>query len=171
MGEISWLSWLTLVFSAALACGCSSNPKPEDASAKTEETTQGETFEPGTSASAEPSADPGEVPPSGVKATGVERNEDNSVPDDYSLTERDCVDLGKKKAELALADFRAQVGPKVTEKQRQAAEPGFQSAAEKDGSKFADGCLKSLVNKVVDPKALKCAFAAKDVKAFEKCLN
>src|SRR5262249_43505204 len=121
-------------------------------------------------ASAEPSSDPGAAP-SGVKSTGVERSDDNSVPDDYSLTERDCVDLGKKKAELALADFRSQVGPKVTEKQRQAAEPGFQAAAEKDGNKCADGCLKSLVGKVVDPKALKCAFAAKDAKAFEKCLN
>lgn len=155
----------------ALACGCSSNPKPEDASKKTDDTAQNDATESETSKSNLPDKDTVDRPNGGVKSTGVQRNDENSVPDDYSLTQRDCVDLGKKKSELALADFRSQVGPKVTEKQRAAAEPGFQAAAEKDGEKFAEGCLKSLVDKVVDPKALKCAFDAKDVKTFEKCLN
>lgn len=156
-----------------LLAACSSNPPPEDASNKAD--------------GAGATADAPEPPPTSnvdlgdtstpqaaatvVSATGVKRTDDGSIPDDYQLLERDCVDLGKKLGELWAVDLRAGLSPKLTAKQREKAEESIVEGSTKKANDWADGCIKSLAGKSVDPKALKCAFDSKDLKAFEACLN
>lgn len=159
-----------LPFALALACGCSSNPKAEEPSAPPAETAQAEPDALAAPPETEPTADPGTPPPSGVKMTGV-TPDDNSVPDDYTLMEGDCVQLGDKLGALWKLELRASLSPKLTEKQREKAEESIQEGAAKKSEDWANGCIKSLVGKSVDPKALKCAFDSRDLKAFEKCLN
>lgn len=167
------LSRFVLVMSVGLACACSSNPKPEDAS----NTPGGET-----TTSAEPEPEPASTVDlndtstpvamsSGIKATGVDRKDDGSIPDDYSLVENDCIQLGRKLGALWRQDLRASLSPKLSEKQRAAAEENIEEGANKKADDWADGCIKSLVGKSVDPKSLKCAMDSKDLKAFEACLN
>lgn len=162
------------VCALALSAGCSSNPKADDPSKQTEtsgQTDVGEPTDPGPSTSGEETGATSTAMPTGVKATGLERKDDNSVPDDYSLVERDCVDLGKKLGDLWRADLRKSLSPKLNDKQREKAEASIQEAATKKEDDWANGCIKSLVGKSVDPKSLKCAFDSKDLKAFEACLN
>ncbi len=158
----------------ALAIGCSSNPKADDPSKAGDGSGQGESGEAGPSdpGSSSGTGAVGEtstpIPMGTVKSTG---DANNSVPDDYSLVERDCVDLGKKLGDLWRADLRKSLSPKLTDKQREKAEESIQDGASKKEDDWANGCIKSLVGKSVDPKALKCAFDSKDLATFEKCLN
>jgi hypothetical protein len=162
------LSRLVVASAIALVCGCSSNPKPEEPTTPAEGPATSEPTEPEPSAGADPAADPGtKLAPGVVKTTG----EDNSVPDDYTLMEGDCVQLGKKLGGLWRLELRSSLSPKLTEKQREKAEQSIEDGASKKEDDWAGGCVKSLVGKSVDPKALKCAFDAKDLKAFETCLN
>lgn len=161
------VSRLVVAGALALACGCSSNPKPEEPTVPGEGATTSETGEPETTATPEPTADPGPAP-GVVKTTDAP---DNSVPDDYELMTGDCVQLGKKLGALWRLELRASLSPKLTEKQREKGEQAIEEAASKKEDDWADGCIKSLVGKSVDPKALKCAFDARDLKAFEACLN
>jgi hypothetical protein len=101
----------------------------------------------------------------------VKSTSGDSVPDDYSLVERDCVDLGKKLGDLWRADLRKSLSPKLNDKQREKAEESINDGATKKEDDWANGCIKSLVGKSVDPKSLKCAFDSKDLATFEKCLN
>lgn len=166
------LARLVLVPALVLACGCSSTPKEE---AKTpDEGAMGESSgdAPQAASGGETSVEPGpSAAPTGVKVTGIERNDDGSIPDDYTLVERDCVQLGDKLGLLWRADLRATLSPKLSEKQRAQAEESIQEGATKKADDWANGCIKSLVGKSVDPKALKCAFDSRDLKVFEKCLN
>jgi hypothetical protein len=162
---------LVLVPAFALACGCSSNPKPEDPTQKPDESGPGDGNDPAAAASADPSADPGATPGSTVKAVGVQRTDDNSVPDDYTLMEGDCVQLGKKLGSLWRTDLRTTLSAKLNDAQRAKAEQSIEDGASKKEDDWANGCIKSLAGKTVDPKVLKCAFDSKDLKAFEKCLN
>jgi len=160
-----------LIPGLALALGCSSAPKEEPKTPA--EGTSGETSgeAPG-GPEPEASTDPSVPPPSGaVKTTGVERTDDGSVPDDYTLVERDCVQLGDKLGALWRVDLRATLSPKLNEGQRTKAEASIEEGASKKADDWANGCIKSLVGKSVDPKALKCAFDSRDLKTFEKCLN
>ncbi len=162
------LSRLVVASAIALVCGCSSNPKPEEPTLPAEGPATSEPAEPEPSAETDPSADPGtKLAPGVVKTSG----EDNSVPDDYTLMEGDCVQLGKKLGGLWRLELRGTLSPKLTEKQREKAEQSIEDGASKKEDDWAGGCVKSLVGKSVDPKALKCAFDAKDLKAFEACLN
>lgn len=160
-----------------LAIGCSSNPKADDPSKGGEGSAQGESGEVGSSdplgsSTADAAGETGAAPPAPtVKGIGVDHNPDNSVPDDYSLVERDCVDLGKKLGDLWRADLRKTLSPKLNDKQREKAEQSIEEGASKKEDDWANGCIKSLVGKSVDPKALKCAFDSKDLATFEKCLN
>lgn len=162
------VSRLVVAAALALACGCSSNPKPEEPTPPGEGAATSEPSEPEPTASPEPTADPGPAPGGVVKTTG---GPDNSVPDDYTLMEGDCVQLGKKLGALWRLELRASLSPKLTDKQREKGEASIEEAASKKEDDWAGGCIKSLVGKSVDPKALKCAFDAKDLKAFEACLN
>ncbi|MFO0586691.1 MAG: hypothetical protein U0441_04100 [Polyangiaceae bacterium] len=164
------LSWLTSLCALILAIGCSSNPKADDPSKAGEGSGQGDptATDPGSSTD-ETSVGQTSTP---VAMGTVKRTDDeNSVPDDYSLVERDCVDLGKKLGDLWRADLRASLSPKLNDKQREKAEQSIQEGASKKEEDWANGCIKSLVGKNVDPKVLKCAFDSKDLKTFEKCLN
>jgi hypothetical protein len=159
------LSRLVLASAIALACGCSSNPKPEEPAPPGDGAAMSD---PG---DREPAADPGPASDPGPAPGVVKRTGDNSVPDDYTLMEGDCVQLGRKLGALWRVELRSGLSPKLTEKQREKAERSIEEGASKKEEDWADGCVKSLVGKSVDPKALKCAFDAKDLKAFEACLN
>ncbi len=99
------------------------------------------------------------------------QQDDNSVPDDYSLTARRL-----RRARPAVRHGGA-VGPdgdrepKVSEKQARAAEAAVDKVVSKLEQGWIDHCRSALVGKVVDPKALKCAISAPTVKAFDVCLN
>ena len=164
------LPLLTSLCALILAIGCSSNPKADDPSKAGEGSGSSESSDtptdPGPSTS-EPAGETTTAMPTGVKTTGI----DQGVPDDYSLVERDCVDLGKKLGDLWKADLRASMSPKLNDKQREKAEQSIQEGASKKAEDWANGCISGLVGKNVDPKTLKCAFDAKDLKTFEKCLN
>jgi hypothetical protein len=163
------LSRFVLMMSVGLACACSSNPKPEDASSKPDGEATGETTETSNVDLNDTSTPVGMG--GGVKASGVERNADGSIPDDYSLVHNDCIQLGKKLGRLWTAELRSSLSPKLTEKQRAQAEENIQEGANKKADDWANGCIESLVGKVVDRKTLTCAMDAKDLKVFEKCLN
>jgi hypothetical protein len=121
-----------------------------------------------------PSAAPDEAAasaePETVAAPGVKRRDD-SVPDDYAISQGDCVTLGKRLGELTRSDEAEKVSPKLKEALREKAMRSIDEAASKIESQWASSCEKSLVGKVGDPKALKCALNATNVKAFDVCLN
>lgn len=164
---------IVLGLSVGLACACSSNPKPEDPANKPDgETTTESAADPAPTSTVDLNDTSTPVAAAtGVKVTGIDRKDDGSIPDDYSLVENDCVQLGKKLGGLWRAELRASLSPKLNEKQRTAAEENIEEGANKKADDWANGCIKSLVGKSVDPKALKCAFDSKDLKSFEKCLN
>lgn len=164
-------SIFALVCGLSLVAACSSTPKAEDASNKTDDQAQSETSEHVSTGAPEDTGSTGQAASSGVKVNGVERTDDNSVPDDYSLTERDCDLLGKKLGDLWRGELRSQMSPKLSDKQREKAEQSIEDGASKKEDDWAAGCIKGLAGKTVDPKTLKCAFNSKDLKAFEKCLN
>lgn len=164
------LSRFVLGMWIGLAFGCSSNPRPEDPAGKPEgETSAGTSPEPSQTSNVDLNDTSTPQAMGGVaKSTGID---DGSVPDDYSLVENDCVQLGKKLGSLWRTDLRASLSPKLNDKQRAAAEENIEEGATKKADDWAGGCIKSLVGKSVDPKALKCAFDSKDLKTFETCLN
>lgn len=103
----------------------------------------------------------------GAKST----NDGNSVPEDYSLTDRDCIELGKHYVVVQKADQMAALSPKLSTAQRDQAEQSITSAVTKLGDNWENGCRSSLVGGVVDRNTLKCAMGAKTVKEFDECLN
>ena len=165
------LSRLTSLCALILAIGCSSNPKADDPSKAGEGSGQSDPSDSSASDPGSSDAPVGQTSTPVPMGTVKSVTDDNSVPDDYSLVERDCVDLGKKLGDLWRAELRASLSPKLNDKQREKAEQSIQDGASKKEEDWANGCIKSLVGKNVDPKALKCAFDSKDLKTFEKCLN
>ncbi len=162
---------LSLVCAFVLGCGCSSTKKAEEAPQPAGEdaaTTEAPPSGDGTTSSAD---DPPPPPSGTVKRTDGNGAPDNSVPDDYSLVEGDCIQLGKKLGSLWRSELRSTLSAKLNEKQREKAEQSIDDGATKKEDDWANGCIKSLVGKSVDPKSLKCAFDSKDLKSFEKCLN
>jgi hypothetical protein len=103
-------------------------------------------------------------------AKGSERKDD-SIPDDYSLTERDCDTLGKQYGALARSDQLAALSPKLTDKQRAQAETNIEKGVGTIEAQWIDACIKSLVGKVADRNALKCAMGAKTVNEFKACIH
>jgi hypothetical protein len=97
--------------------------------------------------------------------------DDNSIPDDYSITAGDCDALGHQYGTAARNDQLATISPKVNEKARAAAQASIDKVVSKMEDQWIDHCRSTLVGKVADPKALKCAVAAPTVKAFDICLN
>lgn len=159
---------LVLGITAILACACSSTPPPDDPAGKSDgaaTSTPPDDPPPGSNVDLSDTSTPVEMPHGAKNVTG------DSIPDDYSLTERDCVDLGKKLGSLWATDLRAGLSPKLSAKQREKAEESIVEGSTKKADDWADGCIKSLAGKTVDPNVLKCAFDSKDLKAFEKCLN
>lgn len=165
MGSLSRLAFLSAL---VLACGCSSSTKEEPKTPGDRPEGDNTTEAPDGPAE-QATSDPGPMP-GGVKRTEADGS-DGSVPDDYTLVERDCVLLGEKLGSLWQTDLRSTLSPKLNEKQRAQAEQSIEEGASKKADDWSNGCIKSLVGKSVDPKALKCAFNSKDLKAFETCLN
>jgi hypothetical protein len=91
--------------------------------------------------------------------------------DTYELTPSDCEALGKQYGVAARADQMSALSPKISEKQRTATAAQVDKVVSKLEDSWIAGCQSSLVNKAVDRASIKCAMAAKTVKAFDVCLN
>lgn len=105
--------------------------------------------------------------PHGPKST----NDGNSVPEDYSLTDRDCIELARQYVVVQKADQMATLSPKLTAAQKEQGEKAIDAAVGKLGEGWENGCRTSLVGGVVDRARLKCAMGSKTVKAFDECIN
>jgi hypothetical protein len=122
-------------------------------------------------ASADPDAKPDAKSDEQAPPPSTKSQDDNAVPDDYSITAGDCEALGQQYGTAARNDQMATVSPKVSEKQRAAAQASVDKVVSKMEEQWIDHCRSALVGKVADPRALKCAIAAPTVKAFDVCLN
>jgi len=162
-----------LALSSALALvtmlGCASSSKPPD-------DPLGNT-EPGPSDTSPEQGDPPNDgpsvsdPPTSKGAPKKGSGDNDSIPDDYVITHGDCVLLGKQFAVVNRNDQLATLSPKLSEKQRSAAEKSIDEGANKTGEKFAESCQKSSAGQHGDPKALKCALNSSTAKEFDACLN
>jgi hypothetical protein len=150
---------LASLASLAACSGSSKPPESPDAPAASAE------------ASATPDAPAGAKGDDTAPPPSKAQQDDNSVPDDYSITAGDCDALGQQYGTAARSDQMATVSPKVSEKQRAAAEAAVDKVVSKLEQTWIDHCRSALVGKVADPRALKCAIAAPTVKAFDVCLN
>jgi hypothetical protein len=160
-----------LALATLLGCASSSKP-PDDPSANTDPISTSDTPPEGDSPGSRdtpPDPEPASPKPGEVKK-GAE-NGPGSIPDDYMITNGDCVMLGRALAGVTRADQVAQLSPKLNEKQRAQAEESINAGSDKTGDKFAEGCQKSSAGNTGDPKSLKCALNAKTAKEFEGCLN
>jgi hypothetical protein len=166
---LSWATSLAILssfpsLSSLPLLGCSS-AKPPDAAVAT--STAGPTD------SAEPAAEgTGDAPEAAAPKTkpASAQGKDDSVPDDYQITESDCNALGQQFGNVTRSDLLAMIPPKITGKAREKAEADIERESAKKGDQFGDGCRKN-VGKNVDPRALKCAMNAPSAKAFDVCMN
>jgi hypothetical protein len=143
-----------------LACS-SSTPPPDDPSSDPVPSSSPDPT-PAPDPTGEP--EPSDPPPKKPSSSG-------SIPDDYEMTNKDCVELGKQLKAVIRNDEVAKLSPKLKQNQRDAAEESIDRAATTRQDQWVDGCQKSLVGKVVEQKSLKCAVSAKSVKEFDGCLN
>ena len=160
---------LLLACSLALAsAGCGgSTPPPDDASSHNADTgsdTSGENGSADTK-SAEPDNDTKSF------SHGAKKMDGDAVPDDYTLTQHDCAELGKQYVGVQRADQVAKLDAKLSEKQREQALKSIDGVVGKMGDPWTNGCIESLAGKVVDRKSLNCAMESKTVKGFDECLN
>jgi hypothetical protein len=96
---------------------------------------------------------------------------DDTIPDDYTMLDGDCMALGGRLAAVVRADHMAQLSPKLAEDKRAKAEENINDVAEKLSTQWINGCKSSLVGKVVERERLKCALESRTMKAFEECIN
>ncbi|UQA60034.1 hypothetical protein [Polyangium aurulentum] len=142
--------------------GCGGSPPPEPQNAPTE-------------ASAEPAEEPKEEAPAEQPASpppAPKKSENaNDIPDEYTLTEADCAQLGKQFAAVTRADQVGALDPKLSASQRAQTEKRIDEVATKMGDNWVQSCQASLVGKVAERKRLACALEARSVKAFDTCIN
>ncbi len=164
-----------LVFSAALAfalvSGCGSSSNRDGANTADDFSSGGSDGTNSDSSSdsgknTQPDKDTKEMP-HGAKST----NDGNSVPEDYTLTDRDCIELAKQYTVVQKADQMVALSPKLTTAQKEQAEKSITDAVTKLGENWENGCRSSLVGGVVDRNSLKCAMSSKTVKGFDECIN
>jgi hypothetical protein len=148
-----------------VACGAST-PKPADGA-------EGEKSDSPSSAGENGDTPAAKVDAPAAPTMGSVKREGGAtdVPDDYSLTPNDCQALGRGYGDAARGDQRAALNPKLTAKQREQAEASIDGVVTKLETGWEETCLKSLAGKIVEHKNIKCALAAKTVKAFDVCLN
>lgn len=159
------ISRLATLLVPVFALACSSTPKaegPTDAPAGSSEPE----VKTGPDKPDEGAGEPG--PSDAPKPKGKDKD---NVPDDYELTNSDCAALGKQFADLIRGDEVGKLPAKMKDKQREAATASIEKASTQRGDQWIEGCQKSLVGKVVDRKVLKCAMDARNVKAFDECIN
>ncbi len=87
------------------------------------------------------------------------------------ITPGECRSLAGKYGALTRSDETSKLSPKLTEKQRAQADESIGSAAQKLEARWAESCVASLVGKVAEEQALQCAMNARNVAAFDTCLN
>lgn len=155
------LRWVAAVLSASwIGCGASTPLPVESSSQEAPEPTD-------RAGPAEPA--PEEPPPASGGVAG--RREEDLIPDDYAIMRGDCDQLGRQLAALTRSDQGATLSPKLTAAQRAQGEKNIDDVATRLGNQWTAACEKSLVGKSIDRKALRCAFEARSVKAFDTCLN
>ena len=110
-------------------------------------------------------------PEPGTASAAPKKSSSGSIPDDYEMTNRDCVELGKQFKNVIRNDELSKLSPKLKQNQRDAAEASIDRAATTRQDQWVEGCQGSLVGKVVNQGALKCAMGTKSVKDFDACLN
>jgi hypothetical protein len=108
------------------------------------------------------------------RASGVEpgaaKSLEDSIPDDYTIMHGDCEQLGKQLAGLTRSEQAAALSPRLTAEQRAQTEQRIEVVAGKLGEQYVQTCEKN-VGQSMNPRSLKCAFDARNVKAFDQCLN
>jgi hypothetical protein len=158
----------TLVVALSSGCGSSSNRDgantPDDVSSEANDGTNSDSS--GSGKNTQPDTDTKEMP-HGAKST----NDGNSAPEDYTLTDRDCIELAKHYVVVQKADQMAVLSPKLTSAQKDQAEKSITDAVTRLGENWENSCRSSLVGGVVDRNGLKCAMVAKTVKGFDECIN
>lgn len=157
---------VTLAVALLLGCGSSSSNRdgantPDDVSS-----TSNDTMDSSSKGPELPDKDEKEMP-HGPKST----NDGNSVPEDYTLTDRDCIELAKHYVVVQKSDQMVALSPKLSTAQKEQAEKSITDAVVKLGENWENGCRSSLVGGVVDRNRLKCAISSKTVKAFDECIN
>jgi len=156
---------LTLAALILTACGSSTPPAdhPEQPSDSSSETTPASDSPSGGEETSSPA-------PSGT-AKSPERDDSNVIPDDYTMSNGDCSALGMKLKSVVRAEYMAQMSPKLSEEKRNEKEQEIDDVASKIGTNWTNVCARSLVDKVVDRKSLKCALDSRSSKGFEECIN
>jgi hypothetical protein len=155
---------------AAAISACSPSPKP--AESPEGPASKEESSPPSSSPPAETAADTGASPAERQGAVEKAPDVDRSMSiDTYEMTPSDCDALGRQYGEVSRADQMSALSPKLSEKQRSATGAQVDRVVSKLQETWINGCQTNLVNKAVDHDAIKCALAAKTVKAFDVCLN
>ena len=162
----------TITVTLLFGCGSSSNRDggntPDDVSSTTSSTNEGSgSSTTHKSKTDQPDNDTKEMP-HGPKST----NDGNSVPEDYTLTDRDCIELAKQYGVVQKADQMVVLSPKLSTDQKAQAEKSIDDAVVRLRENWENGCRTSLVGGVVERARLKCAMmTAKSVKGFDECIN
>jgi hypothetical protein len=159
---------LAALSALSLAVACSSTP-PAEQPTSTAAPDEGPPPEPeedpnaGSTAEVTTKTQMGSVKTDGKK--------DDTIPDDYTIVEGDCIALGHRLASVVRSDHMAQLSPKLPEDKRAKAEENIHDVAEKLSTQWVNGCRSNLVGKVADRAQLKCALESRTMKAFEECIN
>lgn len=147
-----------------VACG-SSQPALGEPTAQTPDAPMGE----------EP---PPEAPAGGASPEPAAAATPTGSPDEpdprakfREITPRECQALGGKYGELTRSDETAKLNPKLTDKQRAQAAESIDAAARTLESRWIESCMASLLGKEAEEEAITCAMSARNVAAFDGCLN
>jgi len=165
--KLGTLGAFSLVFAMSSVFGCGGQTPPPDNVDTTREANPDE----GGGMVKKPGDEP--APPDNdtiARPHGAKKTTDDAVAD-YTLTERDCVELGKHYVVVQRADQVKALDAKLTAKQRETAEKNIDAVVGPMGEPWANGCIENLTGKVVERKRLECAMSSKDVKGFGACLN
>jgi hypothetical protein len=147
------------------AAGCGGNPPPEPETPQADESTETAANE--APKDEAPAAEEAASPPAPKRNEGTA----NAIPDDYTITQADCAQLGKQFAAVTRADQVAALDPKLSAKQKAETEKRIDEVAAKLGDNWVQTCQASLVGKVAERKRLSCALESRSVKAFDACIN
>lgn len=148
----------------AVACGAG-QPTPEEPTASPPE-------EPMASDVAAPADAPPEgAAPEPAGAPTASADEPDPKGKFREITPRECQALGGKYGELTRADETAKLNPKLTDKQRAQASESIDAAARTLESRWVESCTASLLGKEAEEQAITCAMSARNVAAFDTCLN
>lgn len=158
----------TITVALLAGCGTSSNRDggntPDDVSSSANEGSDSSTTH--STKTDQPDNDTKEMP-----HAPKSRNDGESIPEDYTLTDRDCIELAKHYGVVQKADQMVALNPKLSSAQKEQAEKSINDAVVKLVENWESSCRSSLVDKVVDRARLKCAMSAKSVKGFDECIN